>query len=286
MPAPFGPMIRRRSPGRTASVDVVRRRQAAEGLLQAVISSARSAPEAPPQPLHARHHALGHEHDDEHEDEPEQHVPALDVGRDVVLEDHHDRRADDRPGERARAAGDHREQALGGVGERERDRVDVLVVVDEEQPRHRAPEAGVDERDPADQPDVVAERAMRRGWSRVPLQRGAERRGDEARHQPDRDRGHDQARSSRTRRRVDRRPNGAGRSGRAGRCRRRSPTPSGRPCPRAPATARASASGSRARSRAARSGRSTPAISVVPSSASGAASQWPRPSLRNTSADR
>ena len=59
------------------------------------------------------------------------------------------------------------------------------MVVDEEQPRHRAPEARVDERDPADQPHVVAERAHPSRLVARALERRAEGRADEARHHPD-----------------------------------------------------------------------------------------------------
>ena len=63
--------------------------------------------------------------------------------------------------------------------------MDVLVVVDEEQARHRAPETGIHERDPADEPHVVAKRAHAARFVARSLERGAEGRLDETRHQPD-----------------------------------------------------------------------------------------------------
>ena len=70
--------------------------------------------------------------------------------------------------------------------------MDVLVVVDEEQSRHRAPESGIHESDPADEPHVVPERAHAPRLVTRAAQRGAERRGDEHRHQRERNDGHEQ----------------------------------------------------------------------------------------------
>ena len=98
LPAPFGPMMRRRSPGMTVSDTsfmagrppnaFLRRRNCSAGVI--VCSSARA------QPSHARNEPVRHENDDHDEDEAEQHVPPLDVRGHVVLQHHHDRRADHR----------------------------------------------------------------------------------------------------------------------------------------------------------------------------------------------
>ena len=67
--------------------------------------------------------------------------------------------------------------------------MDVLVVVHEQQPGHRAPEGGIHKGDPADRPDIVAQRAHAPRLIARAAQRGAERRGDEHRHERDRDHG-------------------------------------------------------------------------------------------------
>ena len=51
----------------------------------------------PPQPRGAGHQAFRHQDDDGDEDRAEQEIPALDVAADHVLDDDHQRRADDRP---------------------------------------------------------------------------------------------------------------------------------------------------------------------------------------------
>ncbi len=170
LPAPFGPMISRRSPGMTVSetflvagrppkrllrpVDFERGRGHAAGSGRGDLRSADAAcaefcSDAPPQLPAARHQAVGHEHDDDHEDRAEQRVPALDVGRDHVLDQRDDGRADDRAGERAGAAEDRHQQDFGGLLQRDRVRAEEQVVVDEQDAGDRAPEAGHDEGQPA-----------------------------------------------------------------------------------------------------------------------------------------
>ncbi len=61
------------------------------------------------------------------------------------------------------------------------------MVVDEQQPRNSAPEAGVDESQPADHPHVVPERAHASRLVARSLQGRAKGRGDEARHEGDGD---------------------------------------------------------------------------------------------------
>src|SRR2546426_3232868 len=82
LPAPFGPMIRRRSPGAISSETSSIAGRPPNAFFRLWM---RSAAAFQVDPLRAGNHAFGHEHHDEHEDEAEQHVPALDVGGDVVL---------------------------------------------------------------------------------------------------------------------------------------------------------------------------------------------------------
>src|SRR5437016_8377637 len=68
--------------------------------------------------------------------------------------------------------------------------MDVLVIVNEQEARDRAPEARVDEGDPAHPPDVVTERAHAARLVAAAAERGTERRSDESCHHPERDEGH------------------------------------------------------------------------------------------------
>ena len=165
LPAPFGPMIRRRSPGSTARLTLVVTRRPPNDLQRLRTASALMAlaPRSEPapsraggsvpacrtprrahQPHGAGHQALGHEHHDGDEDRAKHEIPARDIGADHVLDDDDQRRADDRSEQACRAAGDHHQQAFGGRGQRQRLRADELVVVDEQHAgdaRSRSPDS-------------------------------------------------------------------------------------------------------------------------------------------------
>ena len=81
----------------------------------------------------------------------------------------------------APARDDHQER-LGRRGERHRLRAHELVVVEEQQPGHAAPEAREEEREEPDHPDVVAERGHAPRLVARAADARAERRGDEHRH--------------------------------------------------------------------------------------------------------
>src|SRR5262249_4589453 len=110
-PAPFGPMMRRRSPGITSSDTpfIAGRppqawRTSARGSAAVIPPSPR--PDAPPEPARTRHHPRGQEDHDEHEHEALQHFPMLEEPQYIVLQRQDDRPPDDRPRQRPRAAGD------------------------------------------------------------------------------------------------------------------------------------------------------------------------------------
>ena len=123
LPAPFGPMISRRSPGSTARSTARGDAQAAERLVQIAQlerghrllprrrtggGCGRTQRDRPaPQAHRARHQPLGHEHHDDHEDRAEDEVPALDIGAGDVLHDDDQRRA----GDRARAGSRYRRRS-------------------------------------------------------------------------------------------------------------------------------------------------------------------------------
>ena len=177
LPAPLGPMISRRSPGSTTRSTLAVTRRPPNDLLSALTVSAvmgcapRPAAAAhplrrarthcragAPQPHRARHQALRHEADDENENEAKDEVPTLDVGADHVLHDDDDGRAEDGPEQSGAAAGDHHQQRFRRGRQRADLRADELVVVEEQQARDAGPEAGEDDGQVADEPDVVAER--------------------------------------------------------------------------------------------------------------------------------
>ncbi len=146
------------------------------------------------------------------EDDAEHQVPAHDIGAHHVLHDDDDGGAGDRPEQGRGAAGDHHQQHLGRGLQRRHLRADELVVVDEQQPGDAGPEAGEQEREEADQPDVVAERVHAARLVARAAQAGAERRAHEQRPSSPARRGRRSASRNRTASALDRlMPNGTGR---------------------------------------------------------------------------
>src|ERR1044071_9439069 len=114
LPAPFGPMISRRSPGSTLRLTSVVTRNPPNALQSLLMVSAlmtcsslglralgdddaapaaQRPPALPPQPDRARNDALRHQDDDGDEDRAKQEIPALDVARHHVLDDDDEGRA-------------------------------------------------------------------------------------------------------------------------------------------------------------------------------------------------
>src|SRR5215218_3150605 len=113
LPAPFGPMIRRRSPGSTLRLTSVVTRSPPNALQSLLMESAviarpgasrswlglraagdddaapaaERAPALPPQPHGAGHQPLRHQNHDGDEDRAKQEIPALDVSAHHVLDD-------------------------------------------------------------------------------------------------------------------------------------------------------------------------------------------------------
>ena len=226
LPAPFGPMISRRSPGATLRLTLVVTRKPPNDLHRlptasagAVMASApwRTPPSCRPcssagspqprrarQPHGARHQPFRHEDDDGDEDGAEHEIPARDVGAHHVLDDDDQRRADDRPEQRSGAAGDHHQQTFRRGGERQRLRADELGVVDEQDAGDGGQQAGEHEGPEADHPDVIAERVHAARLVARAAQRGAERRAHEDRHRGDRKQKDDQRRVIEGARRIER----------------------------------------------------------------------------------
>jgi hypothetical protein len=164
LPAPFGPIMRRRSPGSmTRSTPSVTRRP-------------------PNEAYRAGHQALRHEADDEDENQAQHQVPALDVGARHILHHDDDSRARDRPEQGRGASGDDHQQDLGRRRERRGRRGDELVVIGVEQPRNTAPEPRDQEGQEADQPHVEAQRRHARRLVAGAGEAGAERRPREGPH--------------------------------------------------------------------------------------------------------
>ena len=157
LPAPFGPMIRRRSPGITESDTSLRRRQAAEALVEPrdferrrVMGRLRRQRswQAACARLRMRRHSwrsrararTGMNMITTTKITPSSDVPALDVGRDHVLHQRDDGGADDRAGERAGAAEDRHQQDLGRLLQRDRVRAEEQIVIDVEDARRSTPQ--------------------------------------------------------------------------------------------------------------------------------------------------
>ena len=211
LPAPFGPMIRRRSPGMTWNETslvagrppkcLFRPMTSSAGVAHAAGSDAAlrsgapaipSALQPPPQLLAAGNEAVRHEYDHDHEDGAEQRVPAFDIGADHVLDERDDQRADDRTGERRGAAEDRHQQDFGRLLQGERMRAEKQVVVDEEHACDRAPEAGHDECEQLNEPHVVPEHSHAPRLILGAHEARAERRTRKSPEEEKRDREHDQ----------------------------------------------------------------------------------------------
>ena len=228
LPAPFGPMMRRRSPGSTArSTEAVTSSPPKDLSRPRTASAVEAAHRAGPSPgaataaaggatvravarrhrrADAGHQPVRHEDDDRHEDGAEDEVPALDVGARHVLHDDDEPGAHHRAEQRPAAARDHHQERLGRGGERHRLRAHELVVVEEEQPGHPAPEAREEEGEEPDHPDVVAEGGHAPGLVARPAQGGPERRGDQHRHRPEGEHEHHEGRPVEVGRRGERQP--------------------------------------------------------------------------------
>src|SRR4051812_22251096 len=123
LPAPFGPMISRRSPTMTASETFWVAGNPPKRLFRSATASTGSLigglREAPPQLLQAGHQAERHENHHHDEYGAEQRVPAVHIGAHHILDQRDDGRSDDWTGERAGAAEDRHQQNLGGLLERD-----------------------------------------------------------------------------------------------------------------------------------------------------------------------
>src|SRR6516165_2364596 len=122
-PAPFGPMMSRRSPGSTLSLTLRVTRRPPNDLLKLLMTSAlipplrgnrrhrlapaRRLPKRAYQPRCAGYQTFRHEYDDGNENSAQHEIPAFDIGADDVFDDDDEGGANHWSEQRPCAAGDH-----------------------------------------------------------------------------------------------------------------------------------------------------------------------------------
>ena len=202
LPAPFGPMMRRRSPGSTLRLTSVGDPQAPERFAQ-IVDDERAHGCAPPRlrllPPSAAPGRTGRaarapgtrpsgmKITMATKIAPSMKFQRVDIGAHHVLDDDDERRTDHRTEQRPGAARDHHQQAFRRCGQRQRLRPDELVVIDEQNSGDGGQKAGKHEGAEPDHPDMVAERIHAARLVAGAAQSRAERRAHENRRQDKRD---------------------------------------------------------------------------------------------------
>src|ERR1700722_3668558 len=184
LPAPFGPITARSSPGSTV-IDTLSTAtrlpkcfetfSTRNRLTMSPFSRCRLSPDD-------AQNAAREEQHDEHEEQADERHPVLRLARNVVLQHQKDRRADQRPPEAAHAAQHRHDDEIAGLVPAQRAGIDEVV----HQREQRAGDADEETGDDPRHPDVLVDRNAEKARTALVLadrqQRAAERRAQQERH--------------------------------------------------------------------------------------------------------